>query len=370
MSTTTTTGRVTVTSMAPARETGGWFRRIALAVVMAALLMTSACNPVAGSDKREITAYFADSAGLFVGNDVGILGVPVGTITAIEPAGDKVKVTLELDGDHKIPAKVGAVVVARSVATDRYVELTPVYTKGAELKAGDDIPISRTRTPVDFDQVLESLNGFATGIAGNKETTDAVKRFIDAGTRALQGRGPLLNQTIHSLAEGVNGLSSQREDVAATLRSLDVLLGAVAENEGTARTFIQQVARAADLLAAERGNFRTAMRELDTAVTLVAEFAVDNKAEIVEALGGSTKLMRTLLTKQDKLSEILRVMPLALENIQLATNNGNRLPVVLDPTALDPLGGVLHDLCESNELTDAVCDLIDLELLGRAGGAQ
>jgi len=342
-------------------------RRLGTAVALAALTLTSGCGVIGGdgAGTTEISAYFEDSAGLFVGNDVGILGVPVGEITGIEPQGDRVEVTMEISEEHQVPADVGAVVVARSVATDRYIELTPVYEAGPTLAAGAEIPMGRTRTPVDFDQVLKSLNEFATGIGGSRETTRAIERFIDEGTGALQGRGTLLNETIHSLAEGVNGIHAQRENVAATLRSLDVLLATVAANEDTARTFIQQVARASDLLAAERGNFRRALDSLDRAVTTVAEFAVENRAEVVDLLGGSTELMRTLLTKQDRLREILRVFPVALQNIQLATN-GDELPVVLDPVALDPLGGVLRDLCD--QLPPAVCELLSLDPLGNLGG--
>ncbi|HWJ83645.1 MAG TPA: MCE family protein [Nocardioides sp.] len=338
-------------------------RRLALAIIAAVLLSTSGCSVVPGAQSMTVTAYLRDSAGLFEGNDVGILGVVVGKITDISPDGDQVKVTMEIDGDYKIPADAGAVVVARSVATDRYIELTPVYKSGPELADGAEIPVARTRTPVDFDQVLESLNRFATGIAGSKTTIRAVQRFIDAGTKALNGRGPLLNQTIHALADGVNGIDAQREDVAATIKSLDVLLGTVAQNEGTARTFIHQVAEASDLLASERTNFRTALRSLNRAVTEVARFAVDNRDQIVKALGGSTRLMRNVLGKQSELQEILRVMPLTLQNVQLAKTPDDRLPVVFDPVALDPLGGLLRNVCDS--LPAAVCDLLSLDPLGR-----
>lgn len=339
-------------------------RTLALAAIAAVLFATSGCGLApGGGGSKEITAYFADSAGLFKGNDVGILGVVVGTITDIEPDGDRVKVTMEVSDDYKIPKNAGAVVVARSVATDRYVELTPVYRSGPELEDGGKIPLDRTRTPVDFDQVLETVNRFATGIAGSKDTLRAVQHFIDAGTKALKGRGPLLNQTIHSLADGVNGIASQREDVAATLKSLDVLLGTIAQNEGTARTFIQQVAKASDLLASERTNFRTALRSLNSAVTQVAQFAVDNRDQIVKALGGSTRLMRIVLGKQNQLQEILRDFPLALQNLQLAKTSDNKLPIVMDPVALDPLGGLLRNVCDS--LPAAVCDLLSLDPLGR-----
>ncbi len=330
-------------------------RALGALVVTGAVLATSGCGVVGGSDTMTVKAYLADSAGLFVGNDVGVLGVNVGSITSIEPAGDKVLVTMEIDGDQPVPADAGAVVVARSVATDRYIELTPVYREGAKMADGATIDVDRTQTPVDFDQVLDSLNEFATGIGGNVETTKAVQRFIDAGTSALQGRGPLLNQTIHSLADGVSGISSQREDIAATMRSLDVLLSSIATNESTARTFIQQVSRASKILADERENFRSALRSLDDAVTTVAKFAVDNRQEIVDTLDGSTELMNTVLSKQGRLEEILRVMPLALQNLALI--KGDRLPVRIDPLILVPLGDVLQDICDGL-LQGTLCDAL------------
>lgn len=338
-------------------------RALGLPLMAVVLLLTGSCSslPVGGGGTMEVTVHFEDSAGLFVGNDVGILGVTVGKVTKIEPQGDQVEVTLEVDDEYDVPADAGAVVVARSVATDRYVELTPVYSEGPKMEDGDEIGIERTRTPVDFDQVLASLNEFATGIAGSKKATNAIRRFINAGTKTLKGNGPLMNQTVHALQEGINGIHAQRDNIASTLRSLDVLLAAVETNKETARTFIQQVAEAADLLADERENFRAALRSLDDAVTVVAEFAVDNRAQIVEALNGSTRVMRTILEKQRSLTEILQVLPLALQNLDRA-QSGDRIPVVFDPLVLTSLGGILQDVCD--RLPPAICALIGSDPTG------
>jgi len=337
------------------------FVRAAGAIIATlATLLATGCSVVGGSDTMTIKAYFSDSAGLFVGNDVGILGVNVGKVTSIEPKGEQVLVTMEVDADQPVPADAGAVVVARSVATDRYIELTPVYKSGDKMQDGATIPhmdgeLERTKTPVDFDQVLASLNRLATGIGGNKETTKAVQRFIEAGTKALQGRGPLLNQTVHSLARGVDGLASQRENVKATLKSLDVLVSTIADNETTARRFINQVSEASKFLADERGNFRTALRSLDKAVTTVAKFAVDNRQAIVDNIDGSTKLMKTVLSKQNRLEEILRVMPLALQNLR--AYEGDRLPVRIDPLVLFPLGDLLRQVCDG--LLAPICEIVN-----------
>jgi phospholipid/cholesterol/gamma-HCH transport system substrate-binding protein len=332
-------------------------RMLCVALVAAGLLLTSSCG--VGQKTMTIKAYLQDSAGLFVGNDVGILGVPVGKVTDIQPAGTQVLVTMQVSTDQPIPANAGAVVVARSVATDRYVEITPVYHSGPKMTDGTTIPAARTQTPVDFDEVLHALDTFATGIAGSKGATNAIRNFIDKGAAALNGKGPLLNQAIHSLAEGTNGLAAQRGNVAATLDSLDKLVGTIAANQSTAKQFIHQVATASSILSAERVNFRTALRSLSKAVTTVARFAVDNRAQLVKLLGGSSKLMRTVLAKQGQLAEILRVMPLALENLQRVNHNGSptRIRVRIDPLILDPLGGLLQNIC--GQLPGNLCSILD-----------
>ncbi len=331
-------------------------RVLRLALVTLLVFLATGCVPDAvGGDKMTVTAYFGDSAGLFVGNDVGVLGVPVGKITDIEPDGDRVKVTMEIDADRAVPADAGAVVVARSVATDRYVELTPVYNGGEKLADGAEIDVDRTASPVDFDEVLETINEFATGIAGSKDTTRALKRFIDSGAAALQGNGELFNRSTRELAQAISTMSGQREDFAETIVSLDVLVGTISENDQTVRTFVDQVADASTLLADERGNFRKALRALDRAVTVVAQFAVDNRDAVVDTFDNTTKVFRTMLSKRDALNEVLRVMPVALENLMRLPVNG-RIPTRVDPLVIAPLGNELRKLCK--QLPLGLCDLL------------
>ena len=332
-------------------------RRLLVPLLVGVLaVLTGSCVPsVRGSGHLTVTAYFSDSAGLFTGNDVGILGVPVGKVKAIEPDGDRVKVTLEIGTDHPVPADAGAVVVARSVATDRYVELTPVYDGGPKLRDGDTIAVDSTRTPVDFDQVLQTIDEFATGIAGSKRTTDAIKRFVDTGDAALSGQGDRLHQTITKLSDAATDVGGRSGEVVATLDSLDRLVAAVDANQQTVRKFLRRVAQGSALINDQRTEFRGSLRALDRAVHTVAAFAVKNRGQIVKALDGSAAIMRSLLKKQRQLSEALEVMPLALQNLARTDDHG-RVPMRIDPTILAPLGEQLSQLCTS--LPANLCDLI------------
>lgn len=331
-------------------------KRLLLLLVTAALALSMSSCGLFGSGTKTITAEFPDSAGLFVGNDVGVLGVPIGSVTKIVPDGTAVKVTMKVKSSQPIPKDAGAAIVARSVATDRYVEITPVYSGGDKMADNAVIPASRTKTPVDFDEVLKSLNDFATGIGGSKESKDAVRRIVDSGAAALDGRGPLLNQTINNLGGATTTLSSQRQTFADTLTSLDGLVNTIDNNQQTEREFINQVAAAADLLASQRTEFKQTLNALDTTVTNVAQFTSTNKDTITASLNKSSQLMKTVIGKQKQVHQALTGIPTALQNLQRANDHGV-LPVRLDATDLLPLGGLLKSVC--NALPLNLCNLID-----------
>lgn len=314
-------------------------------VLAAALAIGVAGCSVLPSNNMTITADFPDASGLFVGNDVGVLGVPVGKVTSIEPDGQRVKVTLQVSRDQPIPAGAAAAIVSRSVATDRYVELTPVYTAGPKMQSGAVIPVDRTRTPVEFDRVLSSIGDFARGLSG-AGTTDAVRRFLAAQSKALGGKGELVNQSIRSLADASNGISAQRTNATSTLVALDRLTTTLATNKQTVQAFVDQVSAGTRLLAAERANFKTAIRSATRMIRVVADFARTNRAQITRAVNRSNGVMRTVLDKRQQTAEVLRVLPLTLQNLQRALNSDGQLRVRLDISTLLPVvGAVLPTVC-------------------------
>lgn len=335
-------------------------RLIGVLAALALLLGVTGCTPTdALGGKRTVVADLTSASGLFVGNDVGILGVTVGTVTDIEPRGETVRVTMEVDEDQALPEGVGAVVVSRSAATDRYVELTPAYSSGPKAAGDVSIPLEQTRVPVEFDEVLGTLGDFSDGISGEGETRNAIKRLLSSSAKAFDGRGDLLNSTLTSLAAAVSGVAAERGNAADTLEALDELTQGLAANEATVREFVRQVAEASDLLAAERKNFRSSIRQTTRMIRVVADFVRDNRAELRKTVNRSNGVMRTVLDRRDQVAEILSVTPLAAQNLMRMLTPEDRLLVRLDPAFLTPLAGIVGPLCES--LPGDPCTAIGLD---------
>lgn len=331
-------------------------RRAVVPVFVAVLgLVMSACGGSGGA--TTVTAQFRDAAGLFVGNDVGVLGVRVGKVIRIEPVGRLVDVSLEIDPGVKVPADAGAVIVSRSVATDRYVELTPVYDGGRTLRSGATIAASRTRNPVEFDQVLATVDELAAAVAGPDGKASALQDLVAVGSDVLEGNGKRIARTVKDLGAALDAFNGGSADAAAVLDNLDELTSTLAANDRTVRAFADQATEATDLLDDDHVLLEQTFDALSAMLRKVAAFVREHRAEIGSQLDDITTLSRTLLTHQEQLSELVETMPLMMQNIDRAVDDDNRLTMKLRPTELVPGAIAAKALC--GELPDRVCDGVD-----------
>ena len=108
-------------------------------------------------DRTHVVAYFDNSNGIFAGDDVRILGVPVGKVDSIEPQPDAVKITFWVDRKYKVPADAKAVILSPTLVTARAIQLTPAYTGGPVMADGAVIPQDRTAVPVEWDDLATQL---------------------------------------------------------------------------------------------------------------------------------------------------------------------------------------------------------------------
>jgi len=274
-----------------------------------------------GAGKVQATAHFPRAVGLFVGSDVRILGVKVGEVKEIVPEGTSVRVEFEYEDTYKVPRDAKAAVVAPSVVSDRYVQLTPVYAGGPVMADGADIAMEQTATPVELDRIFASLNDLnvALGPEGANKG-GALTRLLQVGADNLDGQGANINATFEDFSEAVATLSNGKEDFFGTVRNLQVFTTALAQNDQQVRSFNQNLGSVADQLAGEREELSAALRNLAVALGEVASFVRDNRANLSANIQGLSEVTDVLVTQRDALAEVLEAGPTALSNLQLAYN--------------------------------------------------
>lgn len=198
-----------------------------------------------GGQELRVTATFDDVADLTTNGAVKIADVQVGHIADVELSADnRAKVTLELDGDHDIPAGVTARLRKTNVLGERYVELVPPDDPSGQLAAGDVIE-DTVMVPELEEAVFTSTELIAA------LSTDALAGSIAAGSQGLGGRG----RTLGAILDDVGATASAYDDASGDIvRLIDGLEGFLAEAGPRAELHgeaLAEVARFTDVLAEE-----------------------------------------------------------------------------------------------------------------------
>ncbi len=285
-------------------------------VVVAVLVIAGAATVLKGDDTKTVTAMFPRTVSVYEGSDVRVLGVQVGTVDTVEPAGTSVKVTMTYENTVKVPKDVKAAIIAPSVVGDRYVQLTPVYEGGAQLEDGATLGLDRTAVPLELDQIYQNLNDIAEALGPDgANKSGSLTRLLRSTAKNFSGQGKQFNQTITDLSQFTTTLDNRKEDLFGTAREIEVFVGALAENDTTVRRFNDSLQGAADLLEGEREDLAAALRNLGTAMTAVRGFVNDNEEALSRNIKGLVKVTRLLVKRRGELDETLSAAPVALANL-------------------------------------------------------
>ncbi len=271
------------------------------------------------SGTKKVTAQFTAAVGVYPGTPVKILGVNVGEVTAVVPTGNYVKVTMEYESQYKLPANAGAVEVANSLVSDRYIQLTPAFKGGTAMRSGATIPIKRTGAPAELDDIYSALNKLSVALgptgANKGGKKGALSALVDVGAANLKGNGAALGNSISKLSQAAQTLANSRGNLFGTVRNLQKFTTALKGSDAQVRLFNRQLAQVAGDLSAERGDLGAALHELGITLDAVNGFIKKNASKFHTDIGGLRSILGTLVKQKASLNETLAVAPVALANI-------------------------------------------------------
>src|SRR3954471_20109605 len=107
----------------------------------------------------EVKATFSNSANIATNSPVRVAGVDVGKVISTSRDGDNTTVTFTVDGSGR-PIHDDAFAAIRPrifLEGNFFIELDPGSPSAPELDSGGTIPVSRTSTAVQIDEVLTAL---------------------------------------------------------------------------------------------------------------------------------------------------------------------------------------------------------------------
>jgi phospholipid/cholesterol/gamma-HCH transport system substrate-binding protein len=290
---------------------------VVLALVVAALV----AFVLGGGDQKTLTADFPRAVSLYVGSDVRVLGVPVGTVDSVTPSGTRVIVTMHYDAKVQVPANAKAVIISPSIVGDRFVQLTPAYSGGQVLADGASLQQNRTAVPLELDQIYSSLDDLTTALGPNgANQKGALTDLLDTTAANFGGQGEKFHRTIENFGKLSGTLADNKDNLFGSVRELEGFVRTLARNDRTVRTFNQSLAQVSTMLKGERGDLAASLHHLGIAMKQVSNFVRDNREILGKNITGLDEVTQVLVKQRKALAETLQDAPLALNNLALTYN--------------------------------------------------
>lgn len=332
-----------------------------IVVLLTVLLTTSGCGAFSSAfpEPMTITAQFRDSVGLYVGNEVTMLGIGIGEVERIRPRGTFTEVELSINRHNKIPAGAGAVTISPSVVTDRHVEITPAYRGGPVMRDGDLIPLDRTRTPIELDKVVESVDELATQLSKTEGGRGVLSDATDVAARNLDGNGKRINETIKKFSRAVQGSAGRRDALTSLIKNTDQLTTAAARHDADIRTFSTRLTEVTELFEEQAPVMSDALRGLNGLLDETTALIKKHRAGARDSFNKAAKTVHNLARRGGSLAETLDTLPLLSQNVARAVNKDNgKLRVHSD----------LFQLVLDTDAINLLCDRLGIGLPGCRSG--
>jgi phospholipid/cholesterol/gamma-HCH transport system substrate-binding protein len=266
--------------------------------------------------RRYVVGYFANSSGLFVGDEVRILGVPVGKIDRIEPEGTRVKISFWYDDKYPVPADAKAVILSPAVVTARAIQLTPAYTGGPVMADHTVIPSERTAVPVEWDDFRKQLQKLTAALEptqpGGVSTLGAL---VDTAADNLRGQGASLRQAIMELSQAFSALGDHSNDIFTTVKNLSIVVSALRDSTDVIGQLNLNLATVTGALSSDPNAIGDAVRDVNSVVGDVQSFLAANRETVGTTFDKLAPISTALVQSLDDLKQTLHIAPNAVDNL-------------------------------------------------------
>jgi phospholipid/cholesterol/gamma-HCH transport system substrate-binding protein len=263
----------------------------------------------------KVIARFTSAVGLYPGDDVRIVGVPVGRIESIAPHDRYVIVTMSVKDGIKVPADAHAIIMAPNIVSARFVQFAPAYKGGPVMTGGATIGLDRTAVPVEWDEVKTELTQLSTSLGPQAGSVQGpLSAFVNQAADTFDGNGDSFRQALRELSQTAGRLGDSRTDLFGTVKNLQILIDALSKSNEQIVQFSGHLASVSEVLADSSTNLDNTLGTLNQALSDVRGFLVENNSALITQIDKLSQLTKLFADQHDDIEQILHVAPNGLAN--------------------------------------------------------
>ncbi|HEY2670173.1 MAG TPA: MCE family protein [Rugosimonospora sp.] len=308
----------------------GKLRRRLAGVAFLAALGLLVWLSVAVYDKRFVPVAMVtletDSAGneMQPGAEVKVRGVVVGAVRRITSTGDGARLRLAIQPDqlHLLPANVSAQLLPTTLFGERYVALIPPAQPSPRPLA-DHATISqdRSKDAIELEKVLADLMPMLQAVQPQKLSVT-----LTAISQALRGRGAELGTTLTDINSYLLELNPQLPRLDSDISQLVAVADSYTRAAPDLVDALDQFTVTSRTLVDEQNNLRAVFQTVTTATTDLTGFLSDNRDTIIALSADSRPTLQLLAGYAPEFPCVLQQLTDLEPNVDKALGKGSSEP--------------------------------------------
>lgn len=284
-----------------------------LAVLLASLVFLTKVGP----GYKRISAEFIQAAALLPKNPVTVAGIPVGTVTGMRLAGDKVIVDMRVQNNIAVGKDSRAVIMVTTILGSRYLALHP---GGGGPLPDNTIDLNHTEVPYDLQQALQDV-----AVNYGEVNTDDLARAVGLLGKQIEQMPPLIPQAMDNLKRLSTVMADRRDQVGSMLATMDMVTTTLRRQQASIGSMVNEGRQLIGEFVARRAAFSAMLQGLTDLVRVLDQTVITDRPQ-VDALLANVDILTGLLAKHDDmLSSILQSAPVGIRGLANATGTGNAL---------------------------------------------
>ncbi len=228
-----------------------------------------------------VTAYFTDAAGLQAGDSVLIAGVRSGAVESVTLTGDEDKgyVQAVMRVEEPMPSDSSAAVILQNFLGKRAVMLRAGNDWDDELRDGDEIPVDRTNTPVDFAELNQESVELLRG-----SDVDALRELVTSVADVTEGQRDEVERLLDGLQRITQVIADRRDDLQTVIDKSEDVFGTLADKDQQLLTIIDRFGSTLEMLAERRQDIERLLVETARSSHLAADLVADQREQLDRVL--------------------------------------------------------------------------------------
>jgi phospholipid/cholesterol/gamma-HCH transport system substrate-binding protein len=256
-----------------------------------------------------VAATFAESGGVFTGQEVTYRGVTVGRVGPLRVVREGVEIDLIVESTYDQIPKDGtkARVMFKSAVGEQFVDLLPSKKAGPYLTDGDKIALRDTQLPVQQEELLRLLDRVLSGIP-----PESIGNLVDTIGTGLGGRGDELHEALAALDPLTAVLASRTTELNRFATSADRVGTAFDETRFDFVSGIKGFGRVSGALGRGADGFEDLLKEGAEYVPDLAGLVAASKNDIDTTLKGLAVVTRISYKNLKSVEDTLDWLPILL----------------------------------------------------------